>query len=152
MKKSYVVSILIALGVGGLSALLSQSGMKDYAALIRPPLAPPGMVFPIVWSVLFILMGISAAMVYNTRDKDRGGALGIYAAQLVVNFFWSLIFFRWGMRLFAFFWLILLITLVTVMIIRFFKVSKAAAYLQIPYMIWLLFAAYLNFGVWILNR
>lgn len=151
--KAYIYSILITLLVGGLSALLTRNGMKEYADLNLPPLAPPGIVFPIVWTILFVLMGISAAMVYNQSEgADRKKALGIYAAQLVVNFFWSIIFFCFGARLFAMIWLILLLALVFWMYVSFYKIIPAAAYLQIPYILWLCFAAYLNFGVWFLNR
>ena len=114
--KVYVISILIPLAVGALSALLTRSGMKEYAALSRPPLAPPGIVFPIAWAVLYVLMGISAAMIYNsTKNTERKKALWLYAIQLVVNFFWSLIFFGAGWRLFGLFWILLLLILVFLM-------------------------------------
>lgn len=155
-KKSivtYIIFIVSALIIGGLSGFLSRDGMKEYANLSRPPLAPPGIVFPIVWSILFILMGIGAAMVYNNSDgPERKTAIGFYTAQLIVNFFWSIIFFSAGQRLFAFIWIMLLLVLVLIMYISFYRVKPAAAYLQIPYILWLCFAAYLNFGVWYLNR
>lgn len=150
-KKVYIISILIALGTGVLSGFLSRSGMKDYAALVKPPLAPPGWVFPVVWTILFILMGVGAAIVYTTRSSSQGKALRIYALQLVVNFFWSILFFRFGWRLPAFFWLLILIVLVAAMIRQFYKVSPLAAVLQIPYFLWLCFAAYLNLAIWWLN-
>lgn len=151
--KPYIISVLIALGVGLLSALITKDYMNIYGILTRPPLSPPSAVFPVVWTVLYILMGIGSAMIYTECKGESvcGDALRIYALQLAVNFFWSIIFFRWGMYLFAFLWLLLLIVLVAVMIKRFWKINPKAAYLQIPYFVWLLFAAYLNFGIYLLN-
>lgn len=151
-KKLCGLSVLLAVGVGGLSGFLSRNGMKEYASLKRPPLSPPGAVFPVVWTILFILMGIGAAMVWLTRRTERVRALAVYGIQLAVNFFWSILFFREGMRLLAFFWLLLLLGLVALMIRLFGRVSRTAAWLQLPYFFWLCFAAYLNLGVWWLNR
>ena len=155
MKKfrPYIISALIALGVGLLSALITKDYMNIYGMLTMPPLSPPAVVFPVVWAVLYVLMGISSAMVYLTcrGEEACADALRVYALQLGVNFFWSIIFFRWRMFLFALLWLLLLIALVVIMIKRFWKVDSKSAYLQIPYLVWLLFAAYLNFGVFILN-
>ena len=151
--KEYIISVLLALGVGGLSAFLTRNYMNIYEDIIKPPLSPPMIVFPIVWSVLFILMGISSARVYKACDggEECGFSLKLYAIQLVVNFFWSIIFFRMRAFLFAFIWLILLLVLVIWMIIEFYKTDKTAAYLQIPYVLWLLFAGYLSLIVYILN-
>ncbi len=150
--RTFIVSILIALAVGALSSFLTMDSMEDFARLAQPPLSPPGWLFPIVWTVLFILMGIGAAMVYLSESEHREKALRVYAAQLAVNFLWSIIFFNLEARLFAFFWLLLLLALVIRMFFLFRKIRPLAAYLQIPYLLWLLFAAYLNFGVWLLNR
>ena len=144
-KSTYVTAILIPLAVGGLSALLSRNGMAAYQTLEKPPLSPPGVVFPIVWSILYILMGISSAMIWCSESQEKPQALKLYAAQLAENFFWSIIFF-------AFCWLLLLLVLTAKMVKSFYQIDKKAAYLQIPYLLWLLFAAYLNFGVWMLNR
>ena len=149
--RPYVLSIAIALAVGGASALVTNNSMKLYKTLMLPPLAPPGWLFPVVWTALFILMGISAALVWRADTPDRGTALTVYAAQLVVNFFWPVIFFVFEKRLFAFIWLIALLILVIIMISLFKKSSLAAAYLQIPYVLWLLFAGYLNLASYILN-
>lgn len=150
--KPYVISIAIALGVGGLSALLTRNNMNVYDTLVRPALAPPMIVFPIVWSILFILMGISSAMVYNERDeKEVSGALIVYGLQLIVNFFWSIIFFNMQAYLFAVIWLALLWLLVLWMIVRFYKIKPLAAYLQIPYLVWLTFAFYLTLMIYLLN-
>ncbi|WP_321003616.1 TspO/MBR family protein [Eisenbergiella porci] len=151
-KSTYIIAILIPLAAGGLSALLSRNGMMKYQMLNKPPLSPPGVVFPVVWSILYLLMGISSAMILCSDSQDKIQALKLYAAQLTVNFFWSIIFFAFGWRLFAFFWLVLLLILTAEMIRSFYQVDKKAAYLQIPYLLWLVFAAYLNFGVWMLNR
>ncbi len=153
-KKTYLISAAIALGVGGLSAFLSRGGMAAYENINKPPLSPPGIVFPIVWTVLFILMGISSAMIYEKRSEnpeEAGGALIIYALQLIVNFFWSIIFFNMRAYLFAFVWLLLLLGLIITMTISFRKLSKTAAYLNFPYILWVIFAGYLAFGVYLLN-
>lgn len=150
--KVYIISILIALGIGALSGFLTRGSMERFASLNQPPLSPPGWLFPVVWSVLFILMGIGAAMIYLSDSPERTRALKIYALQLIVNFFWSILFFNLEARLFAFFWLLLLLALVLLMFFLFRKISPQAAFLQIPYILWLLFAAYLNFGVYLLNR
>ncbi len=155
MKKKtriYIISILIPLAVGALAALLTRSSMEDYAMLSRPPLSPPGWLFPVVWTILYTLMGISAARVYLSDDPEKTGALRIYTVQLIVNFFWTILFFNLDARLFALIWLILLVALVFWMIVRFRRIDALAAHLQIPYLIWLLFATYLNAGVWLLNR
>ncbi len=153
--KPYVISILIALGVGALSGFLSREGMEAYQlSAVKPPLSPPDIVFPIVWSILYTLMGISAALVFVNRDKDIEAAydgLKAYALQLVMNFFWSLIFFNMGAYLFAFIWLLIMEIIIIYMILRFKKVSPLAAYLQIPYALWCVFALYLNLMTAILN-
>lgn len=152
--KPYVFFIALAEGVGLLSGWLSREGTKAYTQMMaKPPLSPPGWIFPLVWTILFALMGYGAARVYQTApDKDRSRGLNLFVAQLVVNFFWSPIFFNAGAYGFAFFWLLLLLGLVLAMIRTFWKTDKKAALAQIPYILWLLFAAYLNFGVWQLNR
>ncbi len=151
--KIYGISIAIALVVGGLSALFTNMGMDNYSLVEKPALTPPEIVFPIVWTILFILMGISAARVWiASENKQRNGGLLLYAIQLVVNFFWSIFFFNLQAYDFSFFWLLLLWVLVLLMIISFSKNDKIAAYLQIPYLLWLTFAGYLNFMVWMLNR
>lgn len=153
MWRPYIISVLIAMAVGGLSGLLSMSGMEAYStSVMKPALTPPAWLFGVVWPILYALMGISAAKIWLSADsaaKSRG--LNLYIAQLIVNFFWSLIFFNAQAYGFAFVWLLLLLMLVLLMIIQFYKVDKKAALLQIPYLVWLTFAAYLNLGVWMLN-
>ena len=152
--RPYVISVLIALAVGGISALLTMNNMDLYSKIEQPPLAPPPWIFPVVWTILFILMGIGAAIVYNKRDtnpEEVRDALIIYAVNLVLNFFWSIIFFNLEAYLFAFIWLVLLWITIVVMIIAFKKISPVAAYLQIPYLIWVTFAGYLNYAIYLLN-
>lgn len=151
--KTYIISIVIALAVGGLSAFLTRNSMDIFQSINQPPLTPPMLVFPIVWTILYILMGISSAIVYMRHsENDVSGALKIYAFQLIVNFFWSIIFFNMRAYLFAFVFLVILWLLIIAMIASFKKISPAAAYLQIPYLLWVTFAGYLNFMIYFLNR
>lgn len=153
--KTYAISILIALAVGGLSAFFTRNSMNLYRDVITPPLSPPSILFPIVWTVLFILMGISAAMIYldkSASSTQKNSALATYILSLIVNFFWSLIFFNLRAFLFAFFWLLLLLYLVIRTIMKYYKINRVAAYLQIPYALWVTFAGYLTFAIWYLNR
>ena len=151
--KTYAVSLAIALITSGLSALLTNMGMDSYRAAEKPALTPPEIVFPIVWTILFILMGISAARVWLSPDsRQKAQGLRLYCLQLAFNFTWSILFFNLQAYSFAFIWLIILWLLILLMIISFSKSDKLAAYLQIPYLLWVTFAGYLNFMVWMLNR
>ena len=153
--KPYIVSVAIALGVGALAAFFTKDSMDIYLSVNQPPLSPPGWVFPVVWTILYTLMGISAAMVYEKgieKGIDTSLALKIYAVQLVANFLWSIVFFNLRWYLFAYIWLMLLWVLIIVMILQFRRVSRLAAYLQIPYLLWVTFASYLNLMIYILNR
>ena len=153
--KPYIVSVVIALGVGGLSAAVTSKSMEIYSQVEQPPLSPPSILFPIVWTILFTLMGISAALVYKFKDTKHDGvrtALIVYAVNLAVNFIWSLIFFNMRAYLFAFIWLILLIAVIITMIVLFKRISPLAAYLQIPSLLWVTFAGYLNLAIYLLNR
>ena len=151
--KTYALWILVTEAVGALSGFLSRSGMELYAsAMNKPPLSPPGILFPIVWVILYGLMGFGAASVSLTPpSKERSSGLNLYVAQLIVNFFWSLIFFNAQAYGLAFLWLLLLWVLVFAMIMTFIKTNPLAGGLQAPYLLWLTFAAYLNAGVWYLN-
>ena len=153
--KPFIISILIALAVGGLSALITRNNMDIYNDIVVPPLSPPSTVFPVVWTILFILMGISSALVYVNRSKNSDAAvegLVYYAISLFFNFMWSIIFFNFRSFLFAFIWLLILWVLIILTIRKYAEVSPLAAYLQIPYFLWVTFAAYLNFGIYYLNR
>lgn len=151
--KQYLFWIALSLGAGFLSGLISREGTKIYAEMLpKPPLSPPGWLFPIVWTVLYTLMGISAALIWaapQTVPRSRG--LNLFIAQLIVNFFWSPIFFNARAYGLALVWLLILWVLVLLMIREYRKVDKTAAWLQIPYLAWLTFAAYLNWSVWRLN-
>ena len=129
--------------IGGSSAL--------YNSLVRPPLAPPAIVFPIVWPILYVLMAVAAYLVWATRSRKNETALRWYALQLIINMLWPLFFFRLGWFLVAFFWLLLLIAAVAVTMAKFRPLSNTAWWLMWPYLLWLLFAAYLNLGVYLLN-
>lgn len=152
--KTYGLWILLTEAVGALSGWLSREGMQVYNEVAaQPALSPPGWVFAVVWTVLYGLMGIGAARIYLAPvSKDRSVALNIFVAQLVVNFFWSLLFFNAQAFGFALIWLLLLWALVAGMILAFRKVDPLAAWLQLPYLLWVTFAAYLNCAVWLLNR
>ena len=152
--KPYIISIIIALGVGIVSSLLTMDNMRIYSEVNTPPLSPPSIVFPIAWSILFLLMGISAAMIYTSDNAslgERKKALYIYALSLFFNFTWSLIFFNLREFLFAFIWLVALFVLILKTIIEYYKINKVAGLLQIPYAIWVAFAGYLNFSIWLMN-
>jgi benzodiazapine receptor len=157
MKKSgwlpYVLFVLLTEAVGGFAGLLTRDGVMAYNAVVKPALTPPGIVFPIVWAILFALMGISAALIWKAPSSpERTRSLVIFALQLIVNFFWSPIFFNMMAFGFAFIWIMLLWVLILLMILAFRKVDKTAAWLQVPYFIWVTFAAYLNYAVWMLNK
>ena len=153
-KRLLFICIAIPLIVGLLSALLTRNSMEVFDMVAKPPLAPPAWLFPVVWTILYTLMGISSYLILTSgAQKDEvESAIRLYAYQLIVNFLWPTIFFNLGWYLFAFFWLLLLWGLVLFMILRFKDINRIAAYLNIPYLIWLTFAAYLNLGIWILNR
>ncbi len=152
--KAYLFWILGVEAVGMLSGFLTRKGSELYSQTIaKPPLSPPSIVFPIVWGILFLLMGIGAARIYlSPASAERSMSLRIFLVQLGFNFFWSIIFFNFQRFGLAFGWLLILWGLILWMIFSFRKVDLLAALLQIPYFLWVTFAAYLNFGVWMLNR
>lgn len=153
-KPKYILWIAIVEAVGALSGLLSRGGTQLYNEMIeKPALSPPAVLFPIVWTILYALMGIGAARIAASDNSPaRSGALNVFVIQLILNFFWSLIFFNAQAFGFALLWLLLLWALIIVMIVRFWQVDRPAALLQIPYLLWVTFAAYLNYAVWQLNR
>ena len=152
MSKEEIISLLIPLVGGFLSGLISMGGMREFSLLTNPFLAPPGFIFPIVWTILYVLMGISSYLIYSENDINSSCCLKIYAINLFVNFLWSPIFFGLNLRLFALIWIIILDLIVAYMIFCFYKVNKKAAYLQLPYLVWCLFATYLNLTFYLLNR
>ena len=150
--KKLLISLGIPLAVGGLSALVSGS-MAGFRGLDAPPLTPPGWVFPVVWTMLYILMGWASYRVLEAdapKEKKRP-ALIMYGVQLFFNFFWSLLFFRWELRLTAFFWLLALWLLIYATIRFFYRVEDLAGDLLLPYLLWTTYAAYLNMGAFLLN-
>jgi benzodiazapine receptor len=151
--KIYGIWILLVEAVGALSGWLTREGSKIYTATVeKPSLSPPSAVFPIVWGILFALMGIGAARIYMAPPSpERTKSLRLFFIQLAFNFFWSILFFNFQQFGFALLWLIVLWVLILAMILSFRKVDKLAAWLQIPYLLWVTFAAYLNLGVWVLN-
>ncbi|MCQ5130984.1 tryptophan-rich sensory protein [Butyricicoccus faecihominis] len=148
------ISILIPLLVGGAAARLTTDGFGLYQTLVKPPLAPPAWVFPAVWTVLYILMGIAAYLVSRSQapTERKRQALIAYGVQLAVNFVWPLLFFRSQTYLTAFWWLVLLIAVVAVTIWDFASINRRAAALMVPYLIWLVFAGYLNLAFYWLNQ
>lgn len=152
INKELLICILVPLVVGIVSGLLSLNGFREYSVLKMPSFAPPGFLFPIVWTILYILMGISSYLIIDSNCLHTRTCLIIYAVNLFLNFFWTLIFFGLGLRLFAFIWIILLDLVIIYMIMCFYNINKKAAFLNIPYLLWCLFATYLNLIVYLLNR
>lgn len=152
MKKFwlYLKSILFPVIVGGIVGLIISNFM-DYNLLEKPPLAPPSILFPIMWTILYILMGISYGII-KEKSKLTLDIKFIYYLQLFVNALWSIFFFVFKIRLFSFFWIILLALLIFIMIVKFYQKNKLSGLLQIPYFIWVLFASYLNLAFYILNK
>ena len=153
-----IVAIAIPLAVGMLSSFITKDATMSFNAMKKPPLAPPGILFPIAWTILYILMGISSYIIYVYDAKNdtsslnlKNKCLSLYAIQLIFNFFWSIIFFKFKLYIFAFAWLIILWILVFKLMWESKKISKVVSYLLIPYLAWMAFAAYLNIGVAILN-
>lgn len=156
MKKKTVVNILLVvtpLLIGIASSILTRDMMIEYGNLNKPFLAPPTIVFPIAWTILYLLMGFGAAIIYSKEEYStyRSTGLVLHVVQLILNFFWSIIFFNMGQYVFAFIWLIILWLVVLSMIMNYKKISKTAFVLNVPYIVWLTFAAYLNLAVAILN-
>lgn len=151
--KTYAAWILLAEAVGGLAGWLTREGTKLYTeSIVQPPLSPPAIVFPIVWAVLYALMGVSAARIWMAPPSgDRRLGLRFFAGQLAFNFFWSIIFFNLQWFGFALAWLVALWALIAAMVLVFYRVELLAARLQLPYLVWVAFAGYLNAGVWLLN-
>ncbi len=150
--KPYIISIALTLLAGVLGGIATKNGLPAYELLTKPALTPPSIAFPIAWTVLYVLMGIGAAMVWNTNDVRKGRALLLYVIQLAVNALWSFWFFGKQLLQFSFLWLILLWVLVFAMTVEFSHINRKAAALQLPYLLWLTFAGYLNLAIWLLNR
>lgn len=157
MNKKKITELLIFIVsaelVGALSALFAGNFAETYRSLVKPPFSPPGFIFPIVWAILYGLMGTAAFVIVNANKPhmERMSALKTYGTQLLFNFLWSIIFFRLHLPLVAALDIIILNILVIIMTIKFYRIKPGGALLNIPYILWILFAAYLNVGVIILN-
>ena len=151
--KRFLISIALPLVVGGLSALMTVGNMDLYSQIVSPPLSPSSWVFPVVWTVLYTLMGVSLYLVWNSDASyyEKRRAYIFFVAQLFLNFIWSPVFFNKQWFLVAFIVLVLLLIFALGMTVSFYKISKPAGLLQVPYLIWLTFAGYLNFAIYLLN-
>ena len=151
--KALFTSLVFSLGTGGLAAFITAGSMNQYERMYQPQLAPPGWLFPVVWTILYILMGIAAYLIYESEAKnaaqesEKQAALEIYAVQLVVNFIWPILFFNLNAYLLSFAWLLLLWYLILQTIRKFYAIDKTAGILLIPYLLWVTFAGYLNLAI-----
>ena len=148
MKLKYIV---IPLVVGGISSFLTKDGMKEIQELNQPALSPPGWIFPVVWTILYIMMGLASYYIAVSEHEGKGEAMWLYWIQLGVNFLWSIFFFCGKWFLFSFFWLLFLWALIVACILAFKMVDKKSAWLMVPYLAWVTFAGYLNMGIYMLN-
>ena len=149
--KRLIIIIIITFIVGSFFSFFTMNNMDTFKELEKP-VNVPGILFPIVWSILYLLMSISCYIITTKDDKNKDNAIIWYGIQLVINSLWSLIFFGFSAYLFSFIWIILLLISVIIMIVKFYKIDKTASYLNIPYVLWILFAGFLNLGIYILNR
>ena len=148
----YAVAIAIPEAVGALAGYLTRGGIQNFQNVAQSALTPPDIVFPIVWTILYALMGISSARIWLSEDSpQRTEGLSVYLFQLIFNFFWSIFFFNMEAYGFSFLWILGLWLLIVRMVRSFSKVDKPAAWLQVPYLLWVSFAAYLNYQVWQMN-
>lgn len=149
--KEFIICIAIPLAVGLISSLLTQNSMQLFENINKPSLSPPGWLFPIVWTILYILMGIASYLIYTSHYYNKNNALFTYEIQLIFNFFWSIIFFNLEAYFLAFIWLVILWIFILITTIQFYNINKTAGYLMIPYLIWVTFAGYLNLMIFLLN-
>lgn len=148
-----ILSLLIPLAVGGVSALLTMQNMAAYSGMNKPPLSPPAWVFPVAWTILYIMMGLASYFIF-VADADpqvKRTVMIAYAVQLAMNFMWSIVFFNLSMYLAAFIWLVIMWVIVIFCAVKAKGIDRNATYLLVPYILWLTFAAYLNMGVYVLN-
>ena len=149
--KKLLICIAIPLLVGTVAALFTRESMAIFEAVHKPRFSPPGWIFPVAWTVLYTFMGIASYIISESDNPKKKNALIFYAVQLGFNFFWSLIFFNLSAYLFAFVWLLALWVLILVTMLKFYKINERAGDLILPYLLWVTFAAYLNYGVYVLN-
>lgn len=152
-RKDLILCLPIPLLMGVLSAFLTRNAMEQFERLNKPPLSPPGWLFPVVWTILYLMMGAASYLVLRSGGPRRavGEALTLYGVQLAFNFLWTILFFNMGRYLFAFFWLVVLWLLILAAALRFYRLSKPAGYLMVPYLLWVAFAGYLNLGIYLTN-
>lgn len=150
--KPFLVCIAIPMIIGGLSSLVTKNQMKEFNLLNQPEFSPPGWLFPVVWTTLYLLMGISSYLVFTSKCRYKEIALALYAGSLAFNFLWPIVFFNFQSFVVAFLVLVIIVALVALTIAFYSKCNKIAALLQIPYLLWLLFAGYLNIAIYFLNR
>ena len=148
-RKILIISIIIPLVAGIIGNFLGNP--IGFEEIKKPAFSPPGIVFPIIWTILYILMGISSYLIYTSNNKNKEKSLKIYTVQLIFNTLWTFIFFNKKLYLLSFIWILVLIILILKMIISFKKINKTAAYLQIPYLLWLIFASILNLSIYLIN-
>lgn len=148
--KKLILCLLIPLAVGGLSAFLTKNSMEIFKTLQKPPLSPSAKLFPFVWTILYLMMGLASYIVLTSKKPNTLGLI-LYGVQLFFNFFWSILFFNKEMYLFSFIWLVIMWFLILATTILFYRSAKFAGYLMIPYLLWVAFAGYLNFGIYLLN-
>lgn len=148
--KKLILCIAVPLAVGALAGLLTRDSMQLFETLEKPPLAPPGWLFPVAWTILYVLMGIASYLVL-VSGKTYRNAMILYAVQLVFNFLWPIVFFNFQLYLFAFVWLVALWVLIFATTTAFYRISKSAGILMVPYLLWVTFAGYLNLSIYLLN-
>ena len=152
--KPLLIALALPLAVGGFSAFLTRDGMKAFASLRQPPLSPPSWLFPVVWTLLYLMMGYASYLIWvsGVSENRRERALTVYGLSLAANFLWPILFFTMQAWLPAFLLLLVLWILVGASMLLFGAIDPKAGKLLIPYLLWLTFAAYLNLAVWLLNR
>lgn len=149
--KKLIIITVITFIVGSFFSLFTMNSMDTFKDLSKP-INVPGVLFPIVWSILYLLMSISCYLIVQSNDKDKKEGIILYAIQLVINSLWTLIFFGFGAYLLSFIWIIIFLIVIIIMLAKFYNINKIAMYINIPYVLWLLFAAYLNLGIYLLNK
>lgn len=150
-KKTLIINLAIPLLAGGISALITNGAFKNYGDMVKPAFSPPSWIFPVVWTLLYLLMGVSSYIVWERDESEKRGPFAVYAIQLFLNFMWPVFFFSFRAYLFSFIWILLLWTFALATVIAFGRVRKSAGFLQLPYLAWITFACYLNLGIFLLN-
>ena len=150
MKLSQKLLYILTPIIGGSIVGLIINKSIDYNYLVNPPLSPPSYLFPIVWNILYLLIGTSY-YIYRKNNNDDSLTIKLYYIQLILNYLWSIIFFTLKLRTLAVIWIIVLAITIIYLMIRFYKEERTSFYLFIPYILWVLFATYLNIGIVVLN-